>query len=472
MPLRSISKNLIHAVLSAEDPNFFGHEGIDWDALKESIETNLEKGRYARGGSTITQQLAKNLFFSTHKSLIRKGREAIVASWMEHDLTKKRIIEIYLNVIEWGDGVYGCEAAARRYYGVSCAALDVDQAAGLAAMIPSPRRINPRTNQGLHARATRRVLRQMRWAGYLKRDIRDMGNEPDKIAPDESEPEPREQDDPAPALRTAPPVPHPDGRGFGRSRLPLVVNGPPRPFHDKHDRISSVSAPPEDADVETASADYAKRFDSPVGEWMLATQREITFDLLRDLEGASVLDVGGGHGQVAPALARRGHRVSVLASSPAAVAEALRPSVDSGRVGLLIGDLRNPPVEPRSFDVVLSYRLLAHARDLPGLVAGLTRSARVAVIVDYATTRSFNAIADSLFAAKKRVEGNTRPFLVLRDAEVEDLFRQNGFRRASETAAVLLAHGHPSGPRRPHRVPESGEDVPAAWGCAPGSVPR
>ncbi len=196
VPIRAISKNLIHAVLSAEDPNFFGHEGIDWDALKESIETNLEKGRYARGGSTITQQLAKNVYFTTYKSLIRKAREAIVATWMERDLSKKRIIEIYLNVIEWGDGVYGCEAAARRYYGVSCATLDVDQAAGLAAMIPSPRRINPRTNPSLHARATRRVLRQMRWAGYLRRDIRDMGNEPEKVIADESEPEPHEQDDP------------------------------------------------------------------------------------------------------------------------------------------------------------------------------------------------------------------------------------------------------------------------------------
>ena len=93
---------------------------------------------------------------------------------LEGLFTKQRIIEIYLNVIEWGDGVYGCEAAARRYYGVSCAALSVDQAAGLAAMIPSPRRINPRINRAVHARATRRVLRQMRWAGYLKRDIADM----------------------------------------------------------------------------------------------------------------------------------------------------------------------------------------------------------------------------------------------------------------------------------------------------------
>ena len=217
VPLRGISKNLIHAVLSAEDPNFFGHEGIDWDAVKESIETNLEKGSYARGGSTITQQLAKNLFFTTRKSLIRKGREAIVATWMERDLPKKRIIEIYLNVIEWGDGVYGCEAAARRYYGVSCASLDVNQAAGLAAMIPSPRRINPRTNRNLHARATRRILRLMRWAGYLKRDIRSMGNEPDRIlpdpiVPDEAEPEPREDDDPpVPAPGPTPsPTPSPE----------------------------------------------------------------------------------------------------------------------------------------------------------------------------------------------------------------------------------------------------------------------
>ena len=189
-----------------------------------------------------------------------------------------------------------------------------------------------------------------------------------------------------------------------------------------------VSAPPEDADVETASAAYAGRFHSPVGEWMLATQLEITLDLLKDLEARSILDVGGGHGQVAPALANRGHRVSVLGSSPLAVAEALRPHLDSGRVGFLTGDLRNPPVESKSFDVVLSYRLVAHARDLQALVTGLTRSARLAVIVDYATTRSFNAASDFLFAAKRRVEGNTRPFLVMQDAEVVDLFRQNGFR--------------------------------------------
>jgi monofunctional biosynthetic peptidoglycan transglycosylase len=210
VPLKAISKNLIHAVLSAEDPNFFGHEGIDWDAVKVSIETNIEKRSYARGGSTITQQLVKNIYFTTHKSLIRKAREAIVASWMEKELTKRRILEIYLNVIEWGDGVYGCEAAARRYHGVSCAVLDVDQAAGLAAMIPSPRRINPRINAGLHVRATRRVLRLMRFAGFLKRDLREIGNVPERIVADEAEPEPHEDDAPDP-VASAMPTATPEG---------------------------------------------------------------------------------------------------------------------------------------------------------------------------------------------------------------------------------------------------------------------
>ncbi|MBK5255089.1 MAG: class I SAM-dependent methyltransferase, partial [Vicinamibacteria bacterium] len=188
-----------------------------------------------------------------------------------------------------------------------------------------------------------------------------------------------------------------------------------------------MSAPLENADVETASLGYAKRFDSPVGEWMLATQMEITKELLRDLEKASLLDVGGGHGQVAPTLAIRGLNVSVLASSEAAVGAGLRPAVGSGLVHLITGDLRRPPIEDRSFDVVLSYRLLAHAHDLPALIAGLTRLARRAVIVDYATKRSFNAAADLLFAAKKKVEQNTRPFMVTRDRDLAALFRREGF---------------------------------------------
>lgn len=210
VPLARVSRNVIHAVLSSEDQKFFGHEGVDWDAVRESVEANRKAGRFARGGSTLTQQLAKNLFFSTHKSLVRKGRELLVSRWLEQDLSKARILELYLNVIEWGDGVYGCEAAARRYYGKSCATLDETEAAGLAAMIPNPRRINPRVNAARHARAQRRVLWLMAHAGYLKNTR--LGSEPPPP------PEPVEEDEPPPvepspvepqlaATPTAEPVP-------------------------------------------------------------------------------------------------------------------------------------------------------------------------------------------------------------------------------------------------------------------------
>jgi monofunctional biosynthetic peptidoglycan transglycosylase len=213
VPLSRVSRHLIHALLSAEDQKFFGHEGVDWEAVRESYEANRKAGRFARGGSTITQQLAKNLFFSTHKSLVRKGRELLVSRWLEQDLTKARILELYLNVIEWGDGVYGCEAAARRYYGKSCAGLAEPEAAGLVAMIPNPRRINPRVNAARHARAQRRVLWLMAHAGYLKNTR--LGSEPppppepveeDEAPPAETEPIPAETPIP-PVIETVSPEP-------------------------------------------------------------------------------------------------------------------------------------------------------------------------------------------------------------------------------------------------------------------------
>jgi monofunctional biosynthetic peptidoglycan transglycosylase len=115
VPLARVSRHLVHAVLSSEDQKFFGHEGVDWDAIEKAVQEDRKQGRLARGGSTITQQLAKNLFFTTHKSPVRKLREVFVSRWLEEDLGKKRILEIYLNVLEWGDGVYGCQAAAQRY---------------------------------------------------------------------------------------------------------------------------------------------------------------------------------------------------------------------------------------------------------------------------------------------------------------------------------------------------------------------
>jgi monofunctional biosynthetic peptidoglycan transglycosylase len=208
VPIGRVSRHLVHAVLASEDQKFFGHEGVDWDAVRESVEANRQAGRFARGGSTITQQLAKNLFFSTRKSLMRKARELLVAYWLERDLSKVRILELYLNVIEWGDGVYGCQAAALRYYGKPASALDASEAAGLAAMIPNPRRINPRVSATRHARAQRRVLWLMAHAGYLSTS--GLGSEPPPPEPVEDEgPQPTEPAAPveAPPLPTDAPTP-------------------------------------------------------------------------------------------------------------------------------------------------------------------------------------------------------------------------------------------------------------------------
>jgi monofunctional glycosyltransferase len=205
VPLSRVSRHLIHGIVAAEDPNFFGHEGVDWEAVRESIEKDIEKRRFARGGSTITQQLAKNLFFTTYKNPIRKLRELVVARWLEQDLTKSRILELYLNVIEWGDGVYGCEAAAQRYYGKSAAALTESEGAGLAAMVPSPRRINPRTNPARHARAQRRVLWLMARVGYVKRNVAGLGATPPPPEPIDAGDEAFETDAaPAPAPTSEP----------------------------------------------------------------------------------------------------------------------------------------------------------------------------------------------------------------------------------------------------------------------------
>ena len=206
VPIGRISRHLVHAVLASEDQKFFGHEGVDWDAIKESVEANRAQRRFARGGSTITQQLAKNLFFTTHKSLVRKARELLVARWLEEDLSKRRILELYLNVIEWGQGIYGCQAAAQRYYGKACADLSPPEAAGLAAMIPNPRRINPRVDAGRHARAQRRVMWLMANAGYLGRQ--GLGSEPPPV---EEEDDGADDEEPVPETETVPvPVPVPE----------------------------------------------------------------------------------------------------------------------------------------------------------------------------------------------------------------------------------------------------------------------
>jgi monofunctional glycosyltransferase len=154
-PYSRISQNLKRAVLVAEDDAFWDHEGVDIEQIRASIEVNLERGRAVRGASTITQQLAKNLYLSPSRDPLRKLRELIIARRLEAALPKARILEIYLNVIEWGEGIWGVEAASRTYFGVPASTLNADQAALLAAAIVNPRLLNP-------ARPTARLLRRQR----------------------------------------------------------------------------------------------------------------------------------------------------------------------------------------------------------------------------------------------------------------------------------------------------------------------
>ena len=143
VPIGRIATDLQHAAIAAEDGRFYEHHGIDWQEVRKVVTDDIEKGRVSRGASTITQQLVKNLFFTTHRNPLRKVVEFTVAPLAEVFLPKKRILELYLNVIEWGPGIYGAEAAARNYYGVPASRLGREQAARLAAVIPSPLRWKP-----------------------------------------------------------------------------------------------------------------------------------------------------------------------------------------------------------------------------------------------------------------------------------------------------------------------------------------
>jgi len=156
-----ISQNLKRAVLVAEDALFWAHEGVDFEQLQESLETDWARGRFLRGGSTITQQLAKNLYLSPSKNPLRKLRELIIARRLEAELKKTRILELYLNEIEWGDGIYGVEAASRAYFYRSAAELSPDEAALLAGAIINPRVLNPARPTKWLIRRQQLILRRM-----------------------------------------------------------------------------------------------------------------------------------------------------------------------------------------------------------------------------------------------------------------------------------------------------------------------
>jgi monofunctional biosynthetic peptidoglycan transglycosylase len=156
-----ISRNLKRAIIASEDANFSDHTGVDWEALQKAYEKNIKKGKVVSGGSTITQQLAKNLFLSGERSYLRKAQEFIIAYMLEFWMDKERIFEIYLNVVEWGNGVFGAEAAAQHYFGTSAANLSAGQAARLAVMLPNPRFYDKHRGSGYLARRTSLILRRM-----------------------------------------------------------------------------------------------------------------------------------------------------------------------------------------------------------------------------------------------------------------------------------------------------------------------
>jgi monofunctional biosynthetic peptidoglycan transglycosylase len=140
VPYYRISEHLKRAVVAAEDAKFLDHEGFDWEAIQEAMRKNEQRGKVVAGASTITQQLAKNLFLSGSRTWVRKAQEAAITWMMERTLSKRRILELYLNFAEWGEGIFGAEAAARHHFGVPAASLGPEQAAWLAAILPSPRR--------------------------------------------------------------------------------------------------------------------------------------------------------------------------------------------------------------------------------------------------------------------------------------------------------------------------------------------
>lgn len=160
----AISPQLKRALVASEDAKFLQHEGFDWEGIQTAWEKNLAKGRIVAGGSTISQQLAKNLFLSSQRTPWRKGQEAVITVMLEAVMDKRRIFEIYLNVIEWGDGIFGAEAAARHHFRTSAARLSAPQAARLAAMVPNPRYYDHHPNDRRLARKAAIIVRRMAYA--------------------------------------------------------------------------------------------------------------------------------------------------------------------------------------------------------------------------------------------------------------------------------------------------------------------
>jgi len=174
VPWDDISDNLKHAVLIAEDDTFYRHNGVDWDAVKMALDRDISEKRFAFGGSTLTQQVARNLYLSPSKNPLRKLKELLIAWRLERVLGKRRIFEMYLNIAEWGNGIFGAEAASEAYFGKHASELSVDEAVSLAVVLPSPARHNPAQGGRYVDRNSARVLARMRASGFLPPEEEDV----------------------------------------------------------------------------------------------------------------------------------------------------------------------------------------------------------------------------------------------------------------------------------------------------------
>ncbi|HUS29279.1 MAG TPA: monofunctional biosynthetic peptidoglycan transglycosylase [Kofleriaceae bacterium] len=206
-PIGKISRYLRAAVIYAEDASFYRHDGVDWHAIEQAFDKNLEAGELSVGGSTITQQLAKNLYLSPSRNPIRKLRELLIAFSLEDHLTKTRILELYLNVVEWGDGVFGAEAASQHWFGHSAQTLSPSEAARLAIALPNPFKRNPTVQTEELRKKAVRIVRLLRMQGLInasqeRQALDDVGAQSAVVRPDKSLP-------PAPPPQTAPPQTRP-----------------------------------------------------------------------------------------------------------------------------------------------------------------------------------------------------------------------------------------------------------------------
>jgi len=187
-PFSKISPYLVKAVLIAEDDKFWKHEGFDYEAIQKAIEKDLKAKKFRVGGSTITQQLARNLYLSPEKSIIRKISEAVITWRMEQTLSKRRILELYLNVVEWGNGIFGVEAASRHYYGKPSSELTPEEAARLASVLPNPRKYNPLGDQRYVINRSNLIYSIMIQRGIVIPEYKEVTEENDSSFPEKSEP--------------------------------------------------------------------------------------------------------------------------------------------------------------------------------------------------------------------------------------------------------------------------------------------